>query len=266
MTEQQPADQQRVGDRPVPEAQHVAGRPPERHGSAADPVDADGPDQPEAQEGFSLVRAFGGWGGLLDAGIPGVAFVIAYTAFDQNLRLALIIALSVGAALAVTRLARRDPLQNVVGGFIGVAIAALIANATGKAEDFYLPGLFINAGYAVAYLAGNLVRWPLIGLIVGFAAGWGTTWRQDPILLRAFVRAGWLWVGLFAVKLAVQLPLYLAGEVVALGIARVALGWPLWLLVLWLSYVVIKASVPREHWSTVKVAADQIAKVRGGGS
>jgi hypothetical protein len=213
---------------------------------------------------FSLVRAFGGWGGMLDAGIPGIAFLIAYTVSSQDLRLALIIALSVGAALTVVRLARRDPLQNVVGGFIGVAIAALIANATGKAEDFYLPGLFINAGYALAYLVGNLLRWPLIGLIVGFAAGWGTTWRQDPVLLRAFVRAGWLWVGLFAVKLAVQLPLYLAGEVVALGIARVALGWPLWLLVLWLSYLVIKGSVPREHWAAVKQATAKIGQARGG--
>ncbi|MEQ4208733.1 DUF3159 domain-containing protein [Actinopolymorpha sp. B17G11] len=235
MTDQQPAEQQRV-DEP----------------------------EPSAQEGFSLVRAFGGWGGMLDAGIPGVAFLIAYTVSGQDLRLALIIALSVGAVLAVIRLVRRDPLQNIIGGFIGVAIAALIANATGKAEDFYLPGLFINAGYAVAYLVGNLLRWPLIGLIVGFAAGWGTTWRQDPVLLSAFMRAGWLWVGLFAVKLAVQLPLYLAGEVVALGIARVALGWPLWLLVLWLSYIVIKGSVPREHWAAVKQAADKIGQARGG--
>lgn len=247
MTDQQPAEQQRVGEPAVPERQS-----PEH--------------PPEAQEGFSLVRAFGGWGGMLDAGIPGVAFVVAYTALEHNLRLALIVALSVGAALAVLRLVRRDPLQNVVGGFVGVAIAALIANATGQAKDFYLPGLFINAGYAIAYLVANLARWPLIGLIVGFAAGWGTTWRQDPILLRAFVRAGWLWVGLFAVKLAVQVPLYLAGEVVALGVARVALGWPLWLLVLWLSYVVIKGSVPREHWSAVKVAADKLAKTRGGSS
>jgi hypothetical protein len=247
VTDQQPAEKQRVGEPAVPERQS-----PE--------------DPPEAEEGFSLVRAFGGWGGMLDAGIPGVAFVVAYTALEHNLRLALIVALSVGAALAVLRLVRRDPLQNVVGGFVGVAIAALIANATGQARDFYLPGLFINAGYAIAYLVANLVRWPLIGLIVGFAAGWGTTWRQDPILLRAFVRAGWLWVGLFAVKLAVQVPLYLAGEVVALGVARVALGWPLWLLVLWLSYVVIKGSVPREHWSAVKVAADKFAKTRGGSS
>jgi len=213
--------------------------------------------------GFSLVRAFGGWGGLLDAGLPGLGFVIVYTAFGHNLRLALVVALTLGGLFALVRLVRRDPLQNVVGGFIGVAIAAMIANATGKAENFYLPGLFINAGYLVAYLAGKDLRWPLIGLVVGLAAGWGTSWRQDPLLLRAFMRAGWLWVGFFAVKLAVQTPLYLMGEVVALGVARVALGWPLWLLVLWLTYVVVKGSVPRAHWSEVKKAADKLAQARG---
>jgi Protein of unknown function (DUF3159) len=212
---------------------------------------------------FSLIRAFGGWGGLLDAGVPGLAFVLVYTAFDHDLRLALITALALGAVFAVIRVLRRDPLQNVIGGFVGVAIAAAIANATGRAEDFYLPGLFINAGYALAYLIANLVRWPLIGVIVGLAAGWGTTWRQDPLMLRAFTRAGWIWVGFFALKLAVQLPLYLAGNVVALGVARVAMGWPLWLLVLWLTYVVVKGSVPKEHWSKVKQAADKLAQTRG---
>jgi hypothetical protein len=224
-----------------------------------------GGEAQQVEEPFSLVRAFGGWSGMLDAGLPGLAFVVAYTAFDHNLRLSLIVALALGVVFAVVRAVRRDPLQNVVGGFVGVAIAALIANATGKAEDFYLPGLFINAGYALAYLVANLVRWPLIGLLVGLASGWGTAWRRDPVLLRAFVRAGWVWVASFVVKLAVQLPLYLAGNVVALGIARVAMGWPLWLLVLWLTYVVIKGSVPPDRWSQVKRAAEQMVQARGRG-
>jgi Protein of unknown function (DUF3159) len=259
-------------DRPDPSvpdpSEPPAGGPGEADGLDADPSAGDDTagerdtDDRAAGE-FSLIRAFGGWGGLLDAGVPGLAFVLVYTAFDHDLRLALITALALGAVFAVVRVLRRDPLQNVIGGFVGVAIAAAIANATGRAEDFYLPGLFINAGYALAYLIANLVRWPLIGVIVGLAAGWGTTWRQDPVMLRAFTRAGWIWVGFFALKLAVQLPLYLAGNVVALGVARVAMGWPLWLLVLWLTYVVVKGSVPKEHWSKVKQAADKLAQTRG---
>jgi hypothetical protein len=58
-----------------------------------------------------------------------------------------------------------------------------------------------------------------------------------------YARASWLWVGLFLLRLAVQLPLYLAGAVVALGTARVAMGIPLFALGIWLSWLVIR----REH-------------------
>ncbi|GAB3412025.1 hypothetical protein GCM10027569_29590 [Flindersiella endophytica] len=180
----------------------------------------------------------------------------------RDLRLALIISIGVGVLLTAARLVRRDPLQNVIGGFLALALAAWIAHKTGDAKNFYLPGLFINAGYALVYLVANLLRWPPIGLVVGLGAGWGLTWRQDPVLVRAFVRAGWLWVGVFALRIAVQLPLYLAGQVDALGIARVAMGWPLFLVLMWLTYLVIKASVPPSKWTEVKKSAEAAAAKR----
>jgi hypothetical protein len=238
-----------------------AAQPPTTSGPAGTSVR--GVTREPSEEGFSLIRAFGGWGGLLDVGLPGLAFVLTYTAFGHDLRLSLVVALALGGLIAVIRLARRDPLQNVVGGFVGVAIAALISNATGKAEDFYLSGLFINAAYGTAYLVANLLRWPLIGVLVGLTAGWGTLWRQDPVVLRAFQRAGWLWVGLFAARLVVQVPLYLAGQVVALGVARVAMGGPLLLLGMCLTYVIVKGSVPPERWGELRTAVEQVAKTRG---
>src|SRR5690606_41175241 len=38
---------------------------------------------------FSFLEAFGGWGGLLDAGLPGVAFLTTYSLSGRDLRLAL---------------------------------------------------------------------------------------------------------------------------------------------------------------------------------
>ncbi len=275
MTDQPSRDPRAPWDPQVPPAPQVptshvpGGQESERPAPDAQEPGPDGrqprPDPDAPADSFSLVRTFGGWSGLLDTSLPGLAFVVTYTAFGHNLRLSLIVALALGVVFAAVRLVRRDPLQNVVGGFVGVAIAAIIANATGKAEDFYLPGLFINAAYALAYLIANLVRWPLIGVVVGLASGWGMVWRQDPVLLRAFLRAGWLWAGFFALKVAVQLPLYLAGEVVALGITRVVMGWPLWLVLLWLTYLVVKSSVPQERWSQVKQAAEKLAQARGRG-
>ena len=107
-----------------------------------------------------------------------------------------------------------------------MAIAAFIASKTGKAEDFFLPGLLLNAAYALAYLISIAIRWPLIGVILGPLGGEGMAWRKDPEQVRLYSRASWIWVGVFTARLAVQLPLYLAGALLALGIAKTAMGHP----------------------------------------
>lgn len=255
-----PADEP-AGDEPAgddgssaaPPAEPVASpaEPAEPAGSGATqaggtPVGASAASTPDNDhEVFSMGTAFGGSAGLVDAGLPSIVFIGTYTLSGSNLRLAIILAVSCGAVLAILRLARRQSVQHAVGGFLGVALAAYIASRSGKAEDFYLPGLFINGGYALAYAVSILVRWPLIGLLVAALQQKDlSAWRRDPVLLRAYSRASWLWVGMFAVRLAVQLPLYLAGAAVPLGIARVAMGWPLFILTAWLTYLTIKASVP----------------------
>ena len=142
--------------------------------------------------------------------------------------------------LTVLRLLRRETLQFALAGVVGVGIAAFIATRTGRAEDFYLPGLFINLAYAAGYAISIAIRYPLLGVLVGAVTGDGMKFRDDPDRLRAFSRASWIWVGLFTARLAVQLPLYLAGAVVALGAARVAMGLPLFALGIWLSYLVLR--------------------------
>jgi Protein of unknown function (DUF3159) len=138
------------------------------------------------------------------------------------------------------RLARRETLQFAFAGLIGVGIAAFISSRTGRAEDFFLPGLLLNAGYATAYAISIWVRWPLIGVIVGPLVGDGMAWRRDPARVRVYVKASWIWVGVFLVRLAVQLPLYLSGAVVALGIARAAMGVPIFAVAIWLNYLVLR--------------------------
>lgn len=177
---------------------------------------------------------------LIDSGLPTVVFVTVFALNGRVLSSALVAALATGAVLAVLRLARRDSVQNVVAGFVALGIAAWFANRTGEAADFFVPGLLINVAYGVAYLVSIAVRWPLLGVLVSLATGEGMGWRQTPYLLRAYTLASWFWVGLFGLRLAVQLPLYLADAVVALGVARVVMGWPMFLLCLWLSWMVIK--------------------------
>ncbi len=165
--------------------------------------------------------------------------MITYTAGGSDLKLAAGVAVAVGALMTVIRLARREPLQFALAGFAGVAISAFIADRTGKAEDFFLPGLLLNAAYAAAYLISILVRRPLIGIIVAPILGEGKTWRQDPERFRLYTRASWIWVGVFLLRLAVQLPLYLAGALLALGVAKTAMGLPIFLVAIWLTYLVL---------------------------
>jgi Protein of unknown function (DUF3159) len=166
--------------------------------------------------------------------------VVAYTASGQDLNAAIWTAVGVGVVMFAIRLVRRETLQFAVAGFIGVAIAAFVAKQTGRAEDFFLPGLFLNLAYAAAWLISIAVRWPLMGVIVGPLIGEEMRWRQDPEKVRVYTRASWIWVGLFVFRLAVQLPLYFADELVALGVAKTAMGFPVFALAAWLSYLVLR--------------------------
>lgn len=197
-------------------------------------------DDSEEEQRTDLMAALGGPQGIADSSAPALAFVIAYTA-TQRISTAAWTAIAVGAVFAGVRIVRREPLQFALAGFAGVAIAAFVADRTGRAEDFFLPGLLLNAGYAAAYLISIAIRWPLLGVILGPINGEGMAWRSDPAQVRLYTRASWIWVGVFLLRLAVQLPLYLAGAVLALGIAKTAMGIPIFLVAIWLSYLVLRA-------------------------
>jgi hypothetical protein len=187
-----------------------------------------------------ILAAFGGKKGLFDSGIPALVFLLAFNVTKEVSQSALI-ALSISAIVTVLRLIKRETIQHALSGVIGVAICAWISNRTGKAEDFYLPGLWTNAIYACAYTLSNLIRWPVIGLVIGPLVGENLMWRKDPARRNVYIKATWIWVGLFASRLAVQYPLYLSENVNALGTARLIMGYPLFILAAWLTWIVIKA-------------------------
>lgn len=188
----------------------------------------------------TIAESLGGRLGIVESGLPAIAYVTAYTATGQDATLSAAIAFGIGVALAAARLARRQTVRYALSGLAGVALAAFIVSRTGRAEDFFLPGLLMNAGYGLAYIVSILVGWPLLGVFVGAITGQGMKWRDDPDLVRAYSRASWIWVAMFVLRLAVQLPLYLAGSVVALGVARVAMGAPLFAIAAWLSWLLLR--------------------------
>jgi len=191
---------------------------------------------PDSRTPWSLLDAVGGPTGLVETSLPAVAFVTAYTVSGSDTTLSAIVAVGLALALALLRLIRRESPRHTLSGIVGVGFAAFVAAKSGKAENFFLPGLIANATYAAAFVVSIAVRRPLVGVIVGQLDGEGSGWREDATRMRQFARATWLWAGLFTTRLVVQLPLYLAGAVVALGVARTAMGLPLFAAGLWLTY------------------------------
>lgn len=195
----------------------------------------------------SLRHLLGGPQGAVEGAAPSVVFVLVYAVAGRSLGIAIGSALAVAAVVAAVRLWRRESLRLVLAGLAAVAVASAVAARTGRAEDYFLPSLLANIGAALIWASSIVVRWPLLGVIVGAAIGQRTRWRDDPSLLLAYSRASWIWAVSFVVRAAVMTPLYLAGEVLALGVAKVVLGWPMVLLVIWLSWVTIRRTLPPDH-------------------
>jgi len=196
----------------------------------------------EGKEPPNLAEAVGGPVGMAETTTPGVAFVVAYTISGSDIDIAAGVAVGLAFVLTVVRLVRRESPRHALFGLVGVAFAAFIARVSGRAENFFLPGLLLNAVNVTAFVVSVAIRRPLVGVIVGQFDGAAGGWRADPVRVRAFTRATWLWAGLFALRLLVQLPLYLAGAVVALGVARTAMGLPLFALGLWLTWLLVRGS------------------------
>jgi Protein of unknown function (DUF3159) len=200
----------------------------------------------------TLADVLGGRGGAVDATVPVVVFVLILTIGDA-LGWPSVVAWSGGAAVlaaavvAAVRMARGRRPRAVLLGLLGVAVAALVAAYTGRAVDFFLVQIITNAASALAWAVSIVIRWPLLGVVVGTALGQRTRWRRDPFLLRGYQRAGWVWVAQYVVRLVVFLPLYFADQVVALGVARVVLTWPLVALCVALSWPVLRSALPPGH-------------------
>ncbi len=174
----------------------------------------------------------GGWYGSLETALPTVAFVVLWLLRDE-VRPALFAAGGVAIILLGIRLSIGGSVRFVLTSIFATAIAAFFALRSGNAEDAFLPGILTSAAYGVGTLVSILARWPAVGFIVaagdpGYAEH-PTQWRQDKALVRVCSRLTWVLVGLFVVRVAIMLPLYLAGEVAWLGVTKIALGWPAYL-------------------------------------
>lgn len=194
----------------------------------------------EPFDGRALLRSMGGVRGILEAVVPGIAFVLFFT-ITGELVLSLVASVGLAVAFTVARILGRTPVIQAVGGLLGVVVSAVLALVTGRAVDNFVPGLITNLVYGAVFLVSVLVRWPLIGVAAGYLMGDGTAWRDDKRKRRLFAALTLAWAGLFLLRLAVQYPLFLAEDTTALGTWKLVLGLPLYAPLLVLTVLAVRA-------------------------
>jgi len=227
--------------------------------------------------------ALGGWRGALESALPTLAFVVVWT-ITSDVRLTLVASVGVLLVLALVRLARHETVRFIGYAAVAVAIAAFFALRSGKAQDAFLPGLLQSAAVGLLFLVSNLVRWPIFGFLISAgdpelleaserlkASGRKGApqdeeslaraaqdedvlkeaflgWRRHSGIVSVASRLGWVFVGLYVLRLGVMVPLYLGGQVTALGITKIVLGWPAYLLaVLVMGLVILRGHTPLER-------------------
>ena len=159
-----------------------------------------------SQERDRIVNALGGTRGLIDNGVPSIIFLILFN-IKHELRSAIYAAVISSALLAIWRIVKRDTLQHAISGFIGILICAWFAKQGGQAKDYYIPSFIKNSAYALLYASGNLIGWPILGIVIGPIIGENLEWRKVPERKRVYTLAGWIWVGMFLLRLAIMYPL-----------------------------------------------------------
>jgi hypothetical protein len=198
----------------------------------------------ETPTGSALLSAMGGIRGLVESILPGLAFLVVYT-LTQNLLLSVLIPIGISIIFVVVRIITRQPFTSAVAGVFGIALSAGLALFTGRAEDNFVFGFIVNGVFLVALIISIAVRWPLIGVIASLVTGEGSGWRTDKAKFKVALIATLLWCGLFGLRLAVELPLYFAGNVQALAGLKLLLGVPLYAAMLWVTWLLVRTVYAR---------------------
>ena len=202
--------------------------------------------------GQALLGQMGGVSGLIYSALPVVILVPVSTAF--GLLPALIAALSVAAGILVWRLVRRDSVKPALAGFLGVGISALIAWIVGASKGYFLLGIWMSLVWATVFAVSVLIRRPIVGYVWSWVNGHDRSWRRSRRAVLAFDAATLTWVLVFGARFVVQHHLYDADRTGWLGVARIAMGWPLAAIGALVTYLAIRAAQRALHADRAEAA------------
>jgi hypothetical protein len=187
----------------------------------------------------AMLGALGGVRGLIESVLPGFAFLLLFT-FTQDLFISVIVPVVIAVGFVVVRAVTRSPMAPAIAGALGIALTSILSLLTNRAENNFLPGIVINSVMLLVLVISIAVRWPLVGVLIGMLMG-DTEWRADKIKRRALTLATWIWVLPSAIRVAIQVPLYLIERADLLAATKLLTGIPLYLAALWVTWLLVRA-------------------------
>ena len=128
-------------------------------------------------------------------------------------------------------------------GLLAVVVASLIAARTGQAKGYFLIGIWSSFGYAAVFIASLVARRPVVGLAWEFLdptpAAAARAWYRIRPLLHAYDLATLLASLIFLSRGVVQLALFQQNRTGWLAVARIAMGYPLYLVALGFGFWIV---------------------------
>jgi hypothetical protein len=209
-------------------------------------VVAEESDEPENKlSAHAILEQMGGVSGLIYSSLPVLVFVPVSSLF--GLKWAIGAALGVAALILVWRLIRRETLQPAVSGFFAVGVSALIAYLVGESKGYFLLGIWSSLVYAGVFALSVVIRRPIVGYAWGWVNGRDRDWRGVRRAVLAFDVATCVWALVFAARFLVQNRLYDDDQTGLLGVARIAMGWPLTAVAALATYLAIRTAQRALH-------------------
>lgn len=186
-----------------------------------------------------LLAMVGGWTGVAESVLPPIALSVAF-AISRDPVLSVSTAATLAVAFLAFRLFRKQSTAGAVVGLFGVGFAAFLAlREGGQTLDYFVPGFFTNATYGLVLLLSIVFRRPLLGYVIGFLSGSKGNSETASAARLAYLLT-WIWTGFFALRLLVQVPMYLASNLELLAASRALFGAPAYAGLLALTWILVR--------------------------
>ena len=196
----------------------------------------------------SLITSIGGKWGLIESAIPPMSFSISYGAF-KSVYLSAGLAVGLTVLVVIGQVVRKRPVMNALASLFGIGLAAYLALSGGQsgstAREFFLKDFAVNGVWVIGLLASIAFGRPGFGYLAHALGDIPDDWQTHKKIRTKMAMMTIFWATLFATRLLVELPLYLANDVVALGYVKTAFGLPFFGVWIFFSWLLLRRSSNR---------------------